>query len=541
MCVVKLAMCTGLTCGCLPRGQYFLDSHRHQGLCAKMPLVMRSTTSLEGVSSPSKVERHPRRRRGDAPRQSAGATNVGEADAGTAGLPSDEVDGVGDVLAREQTYRWYLAAADGVAALVAIFAAAAITATHLTWLAAAAPALVVFAAKLHGLYDRDDLVIGKSTWSEFPKLLALTGIASVFAYAARGEMIGGQSSRAVFFVTLWSFALVAMLAGRAMARRIARRRAPEERCVIVGDETRCAGLGERIGDIDGVTLVGTVPLSRLAGSLDGLHALTRHLSAHRLIIAPDRHASDVETLDLVRLAKAIGLRVSLFPNVMAAVGPSVAVDQVGGYTLLGVPRFGLSRSSASIKRAFDVLGATAGVFVLSPVMLIAALLIKLDTRGPVFFHQTRVGRRGTRFRMLKFRSMVDGADALKSGLSAHNEAGDGLFKIAADPRVTRIGRLLRRTKVDELPQLFNVLCGRMSLVGPRPLVVEEDEQIIGLDRRRLHLTPGITGPWQILGSSAAPINEMAKLDYLYIANWSLWEDVRILGQTLFLVTRGLGV
>jgi len=181
------------------------------------------------------------------------------------------------------------------------------------------------------------------------------------------------------------------------------------------------------------------------------------------------------------------------------------------------------------------------VLVLAPVMVIVAVLIKLDTRGPIFFQQTRVGRGGTRFGMLKFRSMVDGADALKDRLASQNEAASGLFKIAADPRVTRIGRSLRRTKIDELPQLFNVLGGQMSLVGPRPLIVEEDEQIMGTDRRRLHLTPGMTGPWQILGSSEVPINEMAKLDYLYIANWSVWEDVRILGQTIFLVAHRRGV
>jgi lipopolysaccharide/colanic/teichoic acid biosynthesis glycosyltransferase len=188
-----------------------------------------------------------------------------------------------------------------------------------------------------------------------------------------------------------------------------------------------------------------------------------------------------------------------------------------------------------------VLGALAALLFLAPVMVITAFLIKIDTRGPVFFQQTRVGRRGTRFGMLKFRSMVNGAETLKVGLSGLNEAADGMFKIAADPRVTAVGRALRRTKIDELPQLFNVLAGKMSLVGPRPLVLEEDEQILGLDRRRLHLTPGMTGPWQILGSSDVPITEMAKLDYLYIANWSLWEDLRILGQTLFLVAHREGL
>jgi lipopolysaccharide/colanic/teichoic acid biosynthesis glycosyltransferase len=187
-----------------------------------------------------------------------------------------------------------------------------------------------------------------------------------------------------------------------------------------------------------------------------------------------------------------------------------------------------------------LLGAGIGLLISAPLVVLVALAIKLDSPGPVFFRQTRVGRGGRRFRMLKFRTMVDGADALKHELRRHNEA-DGLFKIVEDPRITRVGRVLRRTHLDEMPQLLHVMSGEMSLVGPRPLVVDEDEQITGFDRRRLHLTPGITGPWQILGPTRVPLAEMVKIDYLYVAHWSLWEDIKIILQTCGVVVNRKGL
>jgi lipopolysaccharide/colanic/teichoic acid biosynthesis glycosyltransferase len=152
------------------------------------------------------------------------------------------------------------------------------------------------------------------------------------------------------------------------------------------------------------------------------------------------------------------------------------------------------------------------------------------------FRQTRVGRDGRHFSILKFRSMVADAEDMKHRLHHLNEAGVGLFKIAADPRVTRVGKFLRASSLDELPQLFNVIRGEMSLVGPRPLVLDEDAQVVGLDRSRLHLTPGMTGPWQVLGTRV-PMQEMVGIDYLYVANWSLWLDLKILLRTIRKVVR----
>ncbi len=237
-------------------------------------------------------------------------------------------------------------------------------------------------------------------------------------------------------------------------------------------------------------------------------------------------------LNLVRTLKAVGVRVSVLPRLLEVVGSSVEFDDLHGVTVMGVRRFELTRSSALFKRAFDLLGALVGLLAVSPLLVVIAVAIKLDSRGPVFFRQQRVGRHGKRFRMLKFRTMVPDAEALKESLRDRNEAQEGLFKIAADPRITRIGRLLRASALDELPQLWNIVAGEMSLVGPRPLVLDEDQQVEGWHRRRLELMPGMTGPWQILGPARVPLKEMVAIDYLYVANWSLWTDIKILLRTV---------
>jgi len=235
------------------------------------------------------------------------------------------------------------------------------------------------------------------------------------------------------------------------------------------------------------------------------------------------------------------VRVSLLPRILEVVGSTIEVDDLDGLTLLGVRRFGLSRSSRALKRGFDITGATLGLIAMAPFIAIVSMLIKLDSPGPVLFRQTRIGRDGQPLMMLKFRTMVIDAEQRRSDLQARNEAAAGLFKITDDPRITRVGRRLRGASLDELPQLFNVLLGEMSLVGPRPLVLDEDRQITGLDRRRLALTPGMTGHWQVAGSSRVPLSEMVKLDYIYVAGWSLWTDAKILLRTItyMLARRGM--
>jgi exopolysaccharide biosynthesis polyprenyl glycosylphosphotransferase len=256
----------------------------------------------------------------------------------------------------------------------------------------------------------------------------------------------------------------------------------------------------------------------------------RQVNVHRVMIAPSQTNPEV-TLDLVRAVKAAGVRVSIVPQIFDVVGNSVVFDDLHGMTVLGVREFALSRSSHAVKRGFDLLGAAVMLLAAAPAMAVIALAIKLDSPGPVLFRQERVGKAGRRFRISKFRTMVPDAEERKADLMVMNE-GRGLFKIEKDPRMTRVGRILRKTSLDELPQLFNVFVGEMSLVGPRPLINSEDETITGYDRRRLRLTPGMTGHWQIMGSARVPMHEMVKIDYVYVTTWSIFEDIKILVRTI---------
>jgi exopolysaccharide biosynthesis polyprenyl glycosylphosphotransferase len=441
-----------------------------------------------------------------------------------------ETDAMAVVRRRERIFRRMLVVADGGAAvLAALIAITAQTGYELRVGFILVLPLMIVVAKLQGLYDQDELVIRKSTLDEVPKLVNLATLMTLLVWLSRHYIVAG-APRTTDLLKLWVLLILFTMLARMVSRRTASRYAPVERCFFVGDIATAKRLRSKLENTSSVKLVGATAASKVELDQEALSELAKRLAIHRIIVAASAGVAEDHVIDVVRAAKAIGLRVTIAPGMSAVLGSSLVMDDVWGMPLLGVPRFGLSRSSAIVKRAFDLAGAAAGLILLAPIFAIVGLLIKLDSPGPVFFRQMRVGRDGEPFEILKFRTMVADAEARKLDLLELNES-DGIFKMKADPRITRVGGLLRRTSLDELPQLVNVLRGQMSLVGPRPLILDEDELIKGLDRRRLAITPGMTGSWQILGSARIPMHEMIKLDYMYVANWSLWADVKILLRT----------
>jgi exopolysaccharide biosynthesis polyprenyl glycosylphosphotransferase len=447
-----------------------------------------------------------------------------------------------ETMVREGHYRRVLAAVDALGALLALVAVVVLWAGAPVglWMVAAV-GLVIVVNKLGGLYERDEVVLRKSTLDEAPALLQITGLFSLLAWMGHNRVLGGVELRPQQVLDLWLLTFGTILIGRWVARAALGRFSAPERCLVIGDRDSIATVCRKLADAPvNAEVVAALPLGGRATTVGAraFDEIARSHRVHRAIIAPGEVTTD--TLDLIRTAKGAGLRVSLLPRLTEVVGSSVEFDDVEGLTMLGVRRFGLSRSSRAIKRGFDLAGASVMLFAVAPLMAIAAVAIRLDSRGPIFFRQTRIGRDGEPFQIFKFRSMCVDAEARKASLMGHNET-EGLFKIQADPRITRVGAMLRKTSLDELPQLINVWLGQMSLVGPRPLVVDEDAKIEGHHRARLHLTPGMTGHWQILGSARVPLHEMVGIDYLYVANWSLWTDVKIMLRTVpyVLARRGM--
>jgi exopolysaccharide biosynthesis polyprenyl glycosylphosphotransferase len=412
----------------------------------------------------------------------------------------------------------------------------------------ALPVLVVL-AKVYGLYERDEERTDHSTVDDIVGVFHLvTVFVWVFFVAVSATDIADPPLTRV--VAFWGIAVLAVTTGRGIARASCRR------SVAYLQNTIIVGAGD-IGQLTarklmahpeyGINLVGFVdsePKERrddlghltLLGSPDRLPELIRLLDVERVIVAFSNDSHE-ETLSLIRSIKDLDVQIDIVPRLFEVVGTKVGIHTVEGIPLVGLPPLRLSRSSRMLKRTMDVGASALGLLLLAPVFAVVAILIKLGSPGPVFFRQVRMGERNRTFRIYKFRTMSADAEQQKRELVHLNmhakPGGDSrMFKIPDDPRITKVGAFLRRTSIDELPQLINVLKGEMSLVGARPLILDEDKHVEEWARKRLHLRPGITGLWQVLGRSDIPFDEMTKLDYLYVTNWSLGEDLRLIFRTL---------
>lgn len=278
---------------------------------------------------------------------------------------------------------------------------------------------------------------------------------------------------------------------------------------------------------------------RALGPLSNLPRLLAEERPDQVIITlPWVHHDKI--LDVVRECQRHRVNARIVPDLFQMSLSRVDVNDLGGVPLIGVREVGFSAGALLVKRVIDILGALCGLVLGLPLFILIALAIRLDSPGPIIFRQTRVGLGGKLFEMYKFRSMHVGAEEQQDLLQELNEADGPLFKIRNDPRLTRVGQFLRRTSLDELPQLWNVLRGEMSLVGPRPPLPKEVAQYHEWHKKRLEVRPGITGLWQVSGRSLLSFDEMVLLDIHYIENWSLWLDINIMLRTIPQVLLGRG-
>lgn len=412
---------------------------------------------------------------------------------------------------------------------------------HFLWGLATLP-LWALLFTLYGLYGGGLHRVGYATVDDIPAighalLIGTVGLWLYFQVTPPGKLVFSQLL--VFALVAFTLALVL----RNVARTASVRLLGDERVMFVGSGPMTPILLEQMirQPRRGLRAIGVITRSEnerwplalhelgALGEVDAA-ALIREYRIDRVIVSAEGIEDDA-LLDLVNVCRDACVKISALPSLAAMMGPAATVDHLQGITLIGINTPGLARSNRYFKRAMDVVGASLLLVITIPVWLAVAIAIKLDSPGPVLFRQNRIGRQGREIRLAKFRSMVVDAEARRTSLLAGSRQ-EGWLDLEHDPRITRVGRFLRHTSLDELPQLWNVLRGDMSLVGPRPLIAEEDQNVIGWARRRLNLTPGMTGVWQVMGRTNIPFEQMIMLDYLYVANWSLWADIKLILQTV---------
>ena len=455
---------------------------------------------------------------------------------------------------RDSEVRRMLLVADLLALGFGLAVATVLLSDHpgeLFWGVASLPLwIVVF--KAYGLYDRDTKRISHGTVDDLPWIFHAMLLGTLLLLGLfRLTPLGGIELR-----DLAVFALVATLAVaglRVVARGMGASLLGPERVLLIGEGAQVETLARKLGShpeyaVEPVGLISRrggatageagLPLLGTFDDLDLEQVVARH-RVERIVIAHEDYDDD-RLFDLLCSSRELGVKLSVLPQLFEALGPSVELDDVEGVTVLGITPPVLPRSSRFLKRAMDLVGAAVLLVFAAPVIAIAAIAIKLDSPGPAFFRHTRIGRDGRRFQLLKCRTMCADAEQRRAELLAESK-DPGWLHLDHDPRVTRVGRYLRHSSLDELPQLWNVLRGEMSLVGPRPIAEDEDRQLEGWRRTRIDLTPGITGLWQVLGRANIPFEEMIKLDYLYVTNWSLWTDFSLILRTLPAVLLKRGV
>jgi exopolysaccharide biosynthesis polyprenyl glycosylphosphotransferase len=462
----------------------------------------------------------------------------------------------GSVHRRGWVVRRFLLCADVAALLVAFFAAALAYRGPLTGrfdfgtetllFLLTLPAWVLI-ARAYGLYGQDDRRTTHVTVDETAAVFNMVTVCT-WLFFAIASLTGVAHPNVTKLLVFWLLAIVLVPLARALARVAARARPSfVQNTVIVGAGDIGQGIAEKLlrHPEYGVNIVGFVDSEpkepvrdvgdlTILGPPERLGRIIRAFDIERVIIAFARGPHE-RVLSLIRSLKDDFVQVDIVPRYFELIGPSTAVSSVEGVPVLCLPPRALGLSARMLKRSVDLVASTLGLVLLSPVFLIAAIAIKLDSPGPVFFRQPRIGKAGREFSIVKFRTMVRDAEQRKEAvahLNKHAAQDPRMFKVPNDPRVTRVGRILRRTSIDELPQLWNVFRGEMSLVGPRPLIPTEAQHVADWAGRRLDLKPGITGLWQVLGASDIPFQEMVRLDYLYVTNWSLWHDLRLMCGTV---------
>lgn len=391
---------------------------------------------------------------------------------------------------------------------------------------------MAMALHLHGLYRRPVSRLRPSGWWRPGMVARCVPTAALLALAVNALLIRGGRMTLTAAVAMTLPAVLLVPIGRRTAVRLFD--PTVTRILIVGSGPIADRLTSRLRRCPDVRVVGHVDDdaasdTSVLGGLADVSAVCEAYEIDRVILTVP-HASDSDVLKAMRTLEG-KVPVSEIPRYFELHNWRSETEDLQGITLVHLPTATLGTRARAVKRLMDVTLASIALLVASPLFAVIAAAIKLDSPGPVFFRQDRTGRGGKSFRIFKFRSMSSDAWQQRGAIAKSNEVDGPLFKMASDPRVTRVGALIRKTSLDELPQLINVVRGEMSLVGPRPLPTEEADRIDGAAIARLDVYPGITGLWQVCGRSDLTYADLQHLDSVYVQSWSLMWDLRILLQT----------